>query len=336
MTVTIKDIAKQAGVSITTVSRIINNKAEGIRKETCEKVLKVVEELHYKPNSIARSMITKKTYTIGLVIPDIRNPFFPELVRGVEDVANAAQYTVFLCNTDSSHRKETDYLAIMKEKNVDGIIFTGPQELQSKDFYQSVQEYEIPIILLDRGQEIEDFSGVYIDNVQAGYMATKHLLELSHQNIGCITGPAAIPNSNERYKGYLKAFSEFQIPVDESIVIPGNYQMEGGYVAAKALLKERDVTAIFAFNDLMAFGVYQAAYELGIKIPEDLSVVGFDNLPFNQLIRPKLTTIEQSAYKMGEIAAKMLFDQINNEKSVKEQVFIEPTLIINGSTKEHA
>ncbi|WP_284036904.1 LacI family DNA-binding transcriptional regulator [Neobacillus sp. 114] len=334
MSVTIKDIAKKAGVSITTVSRIMNNKSEGIRKETCEKVLKVIEELNYKPNSIARSMITKKTNTIGLVIPDIRNPFFPELVRGVEDVANNAQYTVFLCNTDSSHRKETDYLTIMKEKNVDGIIFSGPQETQSKEFYQTVQEYEIPVVLLDRGQENRDFGGVYIDNEKAGYLATKHLLELSHRKIGCITGPANIPNSNERFKGYTKALSEFQVPIDDSIIITGNYQMEGGYQAAKTLLKEKDVTAIFAFNDLMAFGVYQAAVELGINIPNDLSVVGFDNLTYNQLLIPKLTTIEQSAYKMGEIAATMLFDQINNKNISKEQVFMEPKLIINGSTKE--
>ena len=334
MAVTIKDIARKAEVSVTTVSRIMNNKSEGIRKDTCERVLKVIEELNYRPNSIARSMVTKKTYSIGLVIPDIRNPFFPELVRGVEDVANASQYTVFLCNTDSSHRKETDYLAIMREKNVDGIIFTGPQELQSEEFYESITKNKTPLILLDRGQEIKNFGGVYIDNVKAGYMATLHLLELSHRKIGCITGSANIHNSKERFKGYVQALTEFNIPVDESIVVPGNYQMEGGYQAAKTLLKEKKVTAIFAFNDLMAFGVYQAAIELGINIPHDLSVVGFDNLPYNELIRPKLTTIEQSPYQMGEMAAKMLFDQINNIKKVNEEVFIEPRLMINESTKE--
>lgn len=332
MKVTIKDIAKRSGVSATTVSRIINNKAEGIRQETRERVLKVIEEMNYRPNSIARSMVTKRTNTIGLIIPSITNPFFPEVVRGVEDVANASQYNVFLGNTDSSFRKEVDYLELMKEKNVDGIIFTGPHESQDEEFYDSMQEYKIPIVLMDRGQQVEHFSGVYTDNVKGGYLATKHLLDLSHRRIGLITGPSNTFSSHERLQGCVKALHEYGLPVDESLILSGNYLLEEGYEAAKVLL-QKQVTAIFAFNDLMAYGVYRAAFEMGLSVPEDLSVVGYDNLPYNQLLVPPLTTIDQSAYQMGETAAKLLLNELNNKKAEKKQVIKEPTLIIKGSTQ---
>lgn len=335
MAITIKDIAKKANVSITTVSRVLNNKTEGIGEETRKRILDIIEEMDYRPNTIARSMITKQTNTIGLIIPDIRNPFFPELVRGVEDVANQAKYSVFLCNTDGSINRETKALRLMEEKNVDGIVFTSSHATTGHPLQEFVHKHKTPVVLLDRGLDDEKFSGVYTDNEKAGYLATKHLVELSHVKIGCITGPSDIQNSKDRLKGYVKALEENQLSIDESLIISGDYQMEGGYRAAKTLLKKQGVTAIFALNDLMAFGVYQAAAELGIRIPDELSVVGFDNLKYNQLLNPKLTTIEQPVYRMGEMATRMLLKQIKEGGDADNRtIHLEPELIVKGSCKK--
>ncbi|MBS4206695.1 LacI family DNA-binding transcriptional regulator [Bacillus sp. FJAT-50079] len=332
MPVTIKDIARIANVSITTVSRVLNNKSEGIGDDTRKKVLSIIQELDYRPNSIARSMITKKTNTIGLIIPDIRNPFFPELVRGAEDVAKQSNYNIFLCNTDGDKASETEYIQLMQEKSVDGIIFTHSYATLSKQIEALANQHNTPIVLLDRGLDDDQFSGVYIDNEKAGYLATKFLLELNHVKIGCITGPSHIPNSNKRLKGYAKALDEWGIVVNQNVIIQGDYQWEGGYVAAKQLLQKEKVSAIFAFNDLMAFGVYQAAGELGMRIPDDLSVIGFDNLKYNEFMNPRLTTIDQSTYKMGEAAIQLLLKQIEAEEAFEHQtIYLEPNLIVRES-----
>jgi LacI family transcriptional regulator len=333
MAITIKDIAKKANVSIATVSRVMNNKADDIREETKQRVLNVIKEHDYQPNSIARSMVTKKTATIGLIIPDIRNPFFPELVRGVEDFSKINNYSVILCNSDGDIEREKEYLNLMKEKSVDGVIYTYAYG-GFDDCIDEILNNKIPIVLLDRSRDDEKFSRVSIDNEKAGYIATKHLIELSHENIGCITGPDYIMGSRDRLKGYKSALKEAGLAINQAFIKTGDYQMEGGYLAAKELLKENRVTAIFAFNDLMAFGVYQAAQEFGLTIPDDLSVVGFDNIKYNQLLQPKLTTIEQPTYRMGQLATEILLNQIKNNKNNQiDSIYLEPNLIIRGSSQ---
>ncbi|WP_342431795.1 LacI family DNA-binding transcriptional regulator [Neobacillus sp. FSL H8-0543] len=335
MSITIKDIAKKANVSITTVSRVLNQKTEGISKSTRKRVLEIIEELGYRPNSIARSMITKQTNTIGLIIPDIRNPFFPELVRGVEDFLNQHSYNVFLCNTDGDPKRELEYVSLLKEKNVDGIIFTYScaETIQQLEDILSVEK--IPFVLLDRGVEDHKFSVVSIHNEKAGYLATQHLIELMHTQIGCITGPTSYPNSKARLQGYQRALAEAGIASNPDLIVEGDFQMEGGYLAARELLAKQKVTAVFAFNDLMAFGVYQAAAEMGISIPDDLSVVGFDNIKYNQLLHPRLTTIEQSVYEMGKLSAEILFEQMTKGgDAVTKTQYLEPALILRESTKK--
>lgn len=335
MRITIKDIAKKANVSITTVSRVLNNKQDGIGAATRKRVLDIIKELDYYPNSTARSMVTKKTKTIGLIIPDIRNPFFPELVRGVEDVANELEYSLFLCNTDGSFKREEESLRLMKEQNVEGLIFTGSFDSEEYLLQELVEKYKLPIVLLDRGLNNEKFSGVYIDNEKGGYIATRHLINLDHTRIACITGPDNIQNSKARLNGYFKALKQFDIQIDEKIIISGDYQMDGGYQAAKVLFENNNITAIFVLNDLMAFGVYQAALEIGIRIPEDISIVGFDNLKYTQLLTPKLTTIEQPTYKMGSVAANILIKQLEaTDKDRSEAISLEPKLIVGESSKK--
>lgn len=332
---TIKDIAKMAGVSITTVSRVLNNKTQGIGETTRQHVLEIIKKHDYRPNAIARSMITKNTKTIGLIIPDIRNPFFSELARGVEDAASSSKYTVVLCNTDSTLGKIIDYLWLLKEKNVDGIIVSCSDPTLDKEVEAFVQQNDLPVVMIDRGFEDQMFSGVYIENEHAAYLATRHLLQLAHTRVGCISGPRYIKNANERLRGFLKSHNEMNIPVDLSLIKDGNYTMEGGYQVAMELLKNQNITAIFACNDLMAFGVYQAVEELGLKIPDDLSVVGFDNLKYNLILHPKLTTIEQPIHQMGEVAIKLLFKQIETENTPQvESIYLETKLIVRESTKQ--
>lgn len=336
MSLTIKDIAKMAGVSISSVSRVLNSKTNGISESTRQRVLEVIKQNNYRPNAIARSMITKNTKTIGLIIPDIRNPFFSDLARGIEDVASESKYSVLLCNTDSTLGKIIDYLWLLKEKNVDGMIFACSDPTLNQEVHTFVKQNNIPVVIVDRGLEDQMYSGVFINNEKSSYMATKHLLDLSHTRIGCIIGSRSIKNSNERLEGYFKAHKELGVPVDKSLIKAGNYVMEGGYQAAKELLKNKDVTALFAFNDLMAFGVYQATEELGLKIPDDISVVGFDNLKYNLLLHPKLTTIEQPIYEIGEVATKLLLEQIEEGKNDQiKSVFLDTKLIVRESTKNN-
>ncbi|MFZ7942526.1 LacI family DNA-binding transcriptional regulator [Neobacillus sp. 19] len=334
MKTTIKDIAMRANVSITTVSRVINQKTDGMSETTRRRVLEIIQEMNYHPNKIARSMITKRTNTIGLIIPDIRNPFFPELVRGVEDVAKKYHYNVFLCNTDEDIEREESSLRLLRENHVDGIVFANSYTSKDRMSQGLVYKPTTPIVLIDRGLDDEMFSSVYVDNEKAGYLGTKHLIDLQHVKIGCITGPGYTQNTQYRLNGYLKALEEASIPINKDLILSGDFRMEGGYHAAKILLNRENVTAIFAHNDLMAFGVYQAASELGVNIPGDLSVVGIDNIKYNQLLNPGLTTIEQSVYKMGETAAQILFEQIEEGgESQRVKVNMEPTLIVRNSTK---
>lgn len=335
MAVTIKDIAKKANVSIATVSRVMNKKHEGIRPDTRERILKIIEETNYQPNTIAQSMVTNKTSTIGLIIPDIRNPFFPELVRGVEDHSKKYHYNVFLCNTDGDIQKEKEYLDLMTKKKVDGIIYANTYVTIDDEIEKLLSKSNIPVVLIDRWEQKNKYSGVFIDNEKAGYMATKYLLSLSHKKIGCITGPEHINNSKDRLNGYKKALKEAGIKVEDKYIQTGDYQIEGGYEAAATLLKQGEVTAIFALNDLMAFGVYQIANETGVNIPEDVSVVGFDNIKYNNILHPKLTTVKQPIYNIGETSTNMLIEIIeNSDKQNQEMIYLKTELIERESCKK--
>ncbi|PAV28412.1 LacI family transcriptional regulator [Virgibacillus profundi] len=334
MKLTIKEIAKKANVSITTVSRVLNQNKEGVGKETRKRVEEVIKEYNYRPNAIARSMITKNTKTIGLVIPDIRNPFFSDLARAIEDIANKMGYSVFLCNVDNQLKVLERYLWLLIEKNVDGIIFSSSDSNLNDGVQKLLKKNNIPVMFIDRGDDDSEFNGVFIDNTEAGYLATSHLIKLGHKKIGCITGPKTIWNSNHRLKGYKLAHEQVGLKIDRNLVREGSYTMKGGYDAAKVLLREnKDITSIFALNDLMAFGVYQAARELNILIPDDISVVGFDNLSYNQILTPRLTTIEQPIKKIGEVSVEYLIKQIEQALMIEDSIYLKTKLIVRDSTR---
>jgi LacI family transcriptional regulator len=334
MAITIKDIARITNVSATTVSRVLNNKHEGVSLETRQRILDTIRELDYKPNAIARGLVTKKTNTIGIIIPDISNQFFSDIARGIEDGASDHGYNVFLCNTDDKLDKESKYINALKEKCVDGIIFASSSMPNIKIISELIKG-SIPVVVVDRHVEIENVYGIYTDNFRGGYIATKHLIDLNHKKIGCITGPLGNHNSKERLDGYKQALLDSCITFNEDLVAEGNYKINGGMKAAEKLIRNKQITALFVSNDLMAYGAYKAIKAAGLNIPEDISIVGFDDTELSQIIEPELTTIRQPAYQMG-IEAERALIKIISGKSVKDRnKSFSPNLIIRKSTSKY-
>lgn len=331
MGVTIKDIAKMANVSITTVSRVINNKTEGMSEETRKKILDIVRELDYHPNSIARGLVTKKTNILGLILPDISNPFFPDIVRGVEDAANKYGYNIILCNTDDNIEKEQTYIKILKEKCVDGIIHTGTVNTKEVNL-QMLSEFDIPYVLLDRSFKGTNAPAVYTDGEMGMYKVVKYLIENGHRDMAYISGPVGNVTAERRFGGYEKALAEYGISVNYDLVRHGDYKMKSGIECANDLLDSGKVfTAVICENDLMAVGALEALNGRGVKVPEDVSITGFDNIYLSKATFPKLTTVSQPTYEMGSIATTLLIKLINNESITEKITVLEPEIVIRDS-----
>lgn len=327
---TIKDVAKKAKVSTATVSRVINNKTEGITEEMRQHVQKVIDEMGYKPSHLARGMVTKKTYTIGLVIQDIRNPFFPKMVSGVEKVAYEKGYMVLLCNTDEDLNREKEYISILREKRVDGIIITVSNG-KDKDYITNLIAGDIPFVFLD--EIAEDVYCVCVNNEIGAYEATKHLIELGHEHIACLSGPDTSITNLNRVKGYKKALVEAGLSINEELILKGSYKADSGYSNTEKILKDfSHITAIFCANDFNALGAYEAVVGHGKKVPEDISIVGFDDIldiPANNFA---FTSVSQPTYEMGQAAATMLIDIINKKELKESVITFEPKLISRDST----
>ena len=314
--VTIKDVAKRAGVAISTVSRVINNSGY-VASETREKVLRAVEEMKFVPSHMARSLVSRETKSLGLIMPDITNPFFPAIARGVEDAAAALGYTVVLCNTDDDLAREEAYVKTLREKFIDGIIFVtvtpGNQEI--KDLLDN----GMPVVALDRSQEVLTAPAVLVDNVEGGYMATRYLIERGHRLIAHISGPEYMSTSVDRRTGYQKALKEAGLEVLPALLRRGDFRLEGGYREMKAILESGvRPTALFAANDLMAIGAMRALEESGLRVPDDVSVIGYDDISLASLVKPTLTTIRQPAYQMGQEAVRLLVRRILRDEPPTE------------------
>ncbi|SNR95088.1 transcriptional regulator, LacI family [Anaerovirgula multivorans] len=329
MTLKIKDVAEHAGVSVATVSRVLNN-SDSVKPDTFQKVMAVIEEMGYKPNAIARSLKVKNTKTIGIMIPDISSHFYPEVVRGIEDVANMYEYNVVLCNTDLKREKELKYLDVLTEKQSDGIIYMS--NIITDQLADSFQNLKIPVVLIS--SEYEELPTVLIDNVAASNEMVKYLIQKGHKRIGMIAGQrndyiAGI----SRVKGYYKALEEAGIPLEESLLVYGNYRFKSGYEGGKKLLtQENRPTAIFCASDEMALGVIRAATELKLSMPTDLAVAGFDNIDMAEKICPSLTTIAQPMYEMGAVGMRLLTKILNKETIQQSKVILNYALIEREST----
>lgn len=332
---TIKDIANKAGVSVTTVSLVLNGKEHRIAQETKRKIVDIANELDYRPNQLAVGLITKRTNTLGLILPDISNSFFGELAKGAEKTASENNYNIILCNTNDTAEKDYQYLNILLDRGVDGVILVpsgrGKDETTPRCF-SLLEKSQKAFVLADRIKPGDRYSGVTLDQEEGGFIATDYLIQNGHQKIGCITGPLGMLNAYLRYQGYKKALEKANIKYNSKLVLEGNYHIEDGVELSKKLF-DFGVTAIFACNDLMAYGVYQSAVREGIKVPEELSIVGFDDIFFSQFSEVPFTTIHQPAYEIGSTAVEQVLDLITGKKKKNEKKIFKPELIIRDSVK---
>ncbi|MDN4071718.1 LacI family DNA-binding transcriptional regulator [Fictibacillus terranigra] len=311
---TIKDVAKQAGVSVATVSRVLNSNGY-VNEDTKKKVEEAIDRLNYKPNAVARSLYKKTSKTIGLMVPDIVNPFFPELARAVEDTAHKLGYNVVFCNTDENVEKEEHYLEILLQKYVDGLIVASNTLTAEK-----VRQLNIPVVSIDRKINA-DIPTVVVKNKSGARKATGFLLEMGCKRIAHLSGPEHIDNAMERRTGYLEEVGS-EPWFDSSYIEDGNYDMKTAINATLQLLgRHPEIDGIFAGNDVMAIGAIKAAHKFGKKVPEDLAIIGFDGISLAEATTPELTTVGQPIYDMGTIVADLLVKLI--EKKAVENTFFE-------------
>jgi DNA-binding LacI/PurR family transcriptional regulator len=304
MAITIKDVARESGVNISTVSRALNN-GYGVNPQTRDLVVAVANRLNYRPNRVARGLVTGRSHSLALIVSDIRNPFFAEVARGAADAARADKCDLILCNSDLDPERQMQYVKSLLEKRVDGILMNSVSPLGAEDQVQ-LAECGVPIVLLNRSAANKAFSTVSADNEAGGALAAQHLLKLGHRHIAHITGPRQHGNLSDRARGFVQTLQEAPQPV-VPVVLHGAFNFDGGRDLTDRLLAEHpETTAIFAANDVMAFGAVRTALDRGLRIPEDLSLIGFDNIEFSSIIHPPLTTIHQPKYEMGQAAVEIL------------------------------
>jgi len=326
--VTIADVAREAGVSSQTVSRVLNNKAE-IKPETRRSVIEVIERLGYRPSSIARSLATNRTHTFGLVVPDIANPFWPEIARGIEDVAWERGYHVFLCNTTEAPQREEAVLQLLEDKRVDGVIVAGSR-LPDERLRPLIDRHPAAV-LVNRVLPGGKAGSVRVDVSHGARLAIDHLLSRQRRCVALMAGPPTSQNSQGHINGYTAALRAAGRDIDQQLIIPSAPCREQGLQAATDLLSRRpDVDALYCYNDLIAIGVLQACAELGLRVPHDIAVAGNDDILLAGLVTPALTTLRVSKYDVGATAARMLFDRIEGQVGQGE-IVIEPELVVRAS-----
>jgi DNA-binding LacI/PurR family transcriptional regulator len=329
---TIYDVARLAGVSTATVSRSLNRTGQ-IAEATQRSIDEAIRQLGYHPNTIARSLVTKSTQTIALLLPDITNPFYAALMSGIQDRTLEQGYTMLLCATEGDPSREELYLNLLRSKQVDGALVDGL--LLPADRIARFVGDGFPIVCLDRDLDSPDVPRVQVDNALGAQMATEHLLELGHSRIAHVAGATELAISRERTRGYRAALSASGIVPDPQLTCSGRFTEEGGYEAAQVLLHlDPPPTAIFAANDLSAIGVLKAVVESGRNVPEDVSVIGFDDLRLSAFTIPALTTIRQPAREIGERATDLLLELCHQRPVVQLSHLLAPTLVVRGSTAQ--
>jgi LacI family transcriptional regulator len=327
---TIRDVAKLAGVSVATVSRVLNKNGY-VNKETEQKVMKAIEQLHYQPNAVARGLAGKQTGTIALILPDIANPFFPEIARAVEDVAQRYGYTVILCNSDDQGHKEQSYIEVLQKKYIDGIIFAS-NTLGEEDV-KNMRRKNIPVVVLDRAPNRQLCSVIRSQNYEGAKLAVQHLLDAGCQRIAHIYGPQDFVTAKERLEGYEDSVRQFPW-YTPSLMVPGYFRLEGGLKAVRDLLaRHPDVDGIFAGNDLMAIGALKGLHQLGIRVPQDVALIGFDGIGLTEITEPELSTVAQPIYEMGSLAAKVLIEKIETGQKEDRLYELDVTLVERDSTR---
>lgn len=325
-----KQIARLADVSLGTVSHVINNSAT-VREPLRRRVLEAVELLSYQPSQLARGLRRDKTNIIGMIIPDITNPFFPAVVRGAEDAAFRSGYRLLLCNADNNQAKEISYMKELRTYLPAGIIII-PSNLNDVSMQDGNLTGRSVVVCLDRVPRDWKGDAVTIDNVNGAEQAVHHLITLGHERIATVTGPLHLTNARDRLKGFRRALKECNILIPAEFVQESSFDRKGGYAAAmKLLTMETRPSAIFAQNDLMAMGVLQAIREVGLKCPEDISLFGFDGLDVMELIDPPLSSVQQPGYQLGELGVQLLVNRVNDPETECSHRVLPTELLLRAS-----
>ncbi|MEW6577623.1 MAG: LacI family DNA-binding transcriptional regulator [Chloroflexota bacterium] len=327
----IKQVAKSAHVSVATVSRVINESGY-VSPELRERVLNAMRDLNYQPNAPARSLRRQETRTVGVLVPQLDHPFFSALSFAIEKTLSTNDYHTFICSAEESQAQENRYIHMMLRQRVDGVILVPTAH--SQESVELALEQDIPIVIADRDLPDLRVNRVLADNFQGGYLGIQHLLEYGHRRIGLVGSPIHSEPIGKRIRGALQAFSDYGVDYNPDLVITGDQQQfEMGYAGARHMLQQSPrPTAIFALTDVMAIGAMHAAFELGMALPEDLSVVGFDDIPLASYVIPALTTIAQPIYTLGETAAQILLRHMRNGDHPIETVKLKTKLVTRKST----
>ena len=326
-----KYIANKLNLSVGHVSRALNNKGE-VSKKTREEVCKFAKKIGYTPSLIAKSLRLNKTNSLGVIQPDITNPFFSILIKGIEKVAQEKGYSILISDTYEDFNKEQKLIKNMIARGVDGILLIAAnlQYLRKEVF----KEYNIPVVLVARRDEEKEMHCVFCNDIKGGYIATEHLIKKGHKQIAYFSGPEKMDVSNNRLKGYIEALSEYNITFSKEMLYMVGTTMENGYNTMKQIINRGiNFSAIFAFNDVIAHGCLRALNEYNIRVPKDIAIIGYDDTYINLVLKPALTSIYQPTMKMGEKSAELIIELVNIDKMVKPQsITFEPELRIRAST----
>ncbi|MBN1563547.1 MAG: LacI family DNA-binding transcriptional regulator [Anaerolineae bacterium] len=328
---TIRDVARVAGVSTSTVSHVINE-TRFVSPETRARVLETMKTLKYSPNRLASSLRSNQTLTLGVLLPNSANPFFAEILLGIESTCFDRGYNFILGNANDDPKRELDYLRVLISRQVDGILL-----ISTGSYDESIAfliEQQVPVVVVDRAPGIESVTEIFTDNKRGGLLATQHLIELGHTAIACITGPSFLTPSAERVAGYKQAMNLAGLHVYDDWIVIGDFQHSSGYVACEQLLAlDHPPTAVFACNDLMAVGALCAIHEAGLRVPDDISIIGYDNIPLASYTIPRLTTIAQPAREIGNLAVMRLIDALRSDEGCAARECLPVNLVKRDSCK---
>ena len=328
----LQEVAQRAKVSIATVSRVLN-KSDKVVPETRAIVEQALRELGYRPSRVARRLRMKdgRAHLVGLIIPDIQNPFYAEIARGVEDAAYAAEYALLLCNSDENPEKERFYLDVMRSESVDGIVLPPFDETDAAVI--EIAATGMPVVCVDRSMAKLKTDLVEVDNHRGAFEAVSHLLDKGHKHIGLIEGRSQVSTSRERRRGYLDALAERGITVRKELMRAGDFKQESGRLLANELLALRKPpTALFVCNNLMTVGALATIHQRGLRVPQDVAIVGFDDLPWAEALDPPLTVVRQPAYEVGRQAMELLLKRIMDPDRAPVTVRLLPELVTRSST----
>jgi LacI family transcriptional regulator len=331
--VTIRDVARVANVHPGTVSRALNEETRAlVNPETAERVIRAAEELGYRPNRFARGLKTSRSHTIGVLIPDITNPLFPPILRGIEDRLDEAGYTSLIVNTDNDPDRERVSLDAMRARQVDGVIAATAR--LDRELLVELAEGETPLVLVNRSLEDQSVPAVTVDDRRGIALAVKHVTDLGHKRVGHVAGPQNLSTGHRRHMGFVEAMRAARLEAPPEVIRFGRYftEEEGARACDELLDAVPDLTAIVAGNDLLAIGCYDTLEKRGLICPDDISVVGFNDMPFVDRLRPPLTSVRIPQREIGKVAADLLLAHLSGGDQTTEEILLEPTLMARGST----